>query len=399
MSEPLNAALFVLVALVLTSAVLGCVLLLAWRLIDRRPHVLAWACAFAAGTAQWICSIADELLFAGVAEFWVLSNILGLAMLGALVAGYRLRAGLSTPARVLVGIALLVEGAVVWTTAAAPDLGLAAAILPLAAAGTLAVCVHAVLARPGESNLAERGSALVLALFGLGQAVAGLLALGSDPAGEQGAASLYGIVMLMTLPASYAGLGVFIVFLIASDLSERVTRLAVTDQLTEVLNRRGFLDAALRAVSRARRSGAPLTLVMSDIDHFKRVNDSYGHALGDRALKRFARHLTTTVRLGDVVGRMGGEEFAILLPDTRQEDAVRVMERLRQQLEASVMEAGYAQVRLTASFGVATLSPEDGDVEDLVERADRGLYIAKETGRNQVCVAPEGTADPNFATA
>jgi diguanylate cyclase (GGDEF)-like protein len=394
MSETQNAALHVLVALGLTSAVLACVLLLAWRWIDRRDHVLAWALAFTAATAQWACAIVDALLFRGAAEFWVLSNLLALVMLAALVWGYRSRAGLATPTAALVGAALVVEGAVVWASAVRPSMGVAAALLPLASCGAFALCMHALLARPGPPSTAERGSVVVLAAFALAQLAAGLLALGGDPA-DDGTVAPYGMVHLLTLPASYAALGVFLVFLVASDLAERMARLAITDQLTEVLNRRGFLDAALRAVSRARRAGAPLTLVMADIDHFKRINDTYGHKLGDRALRMVADHLVGAVRVSDVIGRMGGEEFAILLPDTTAEDAVRVMERLRRELELAVMEAGHARVQLTASFGVAGLSPEDGDVEDLIERADRGLYIAKETGRNQVCVAPEGTADPN----
>ena len=203
----------------------------------------------------------------------------------------------------------------------------------------------------------------------------------------------------LLLPAIYAGVGSSMIFLVAMDLSEQMKRLAIVDQLTGVMNRRGFLDAALRAISQARRAGTSLTLVMADLDHFKRINDTYGHATGDRALKRFATHLQSELRQADLVGRIGGEEFALLFSDTSLSAGVSAAERLCHALGITTLDVGGASIKVTASFGVATLSDADGDVEDLLERADRGLYQAKETGRNRVCTAPQDTQDPDRAFA
>jgi len=203
------------------------------------------------------------------------------------------------------------------------------------------------------------------------------------------ALDLYAAVHYLTLPAAYAGIGIFSVFLIATDLAEQMKRLAITDALTGVLNRRGFMDAALRAISFAQRTATPLTVVMTDIDEFKRLNDAYGHATGDRALKMFANQLGVGLRRSDLIGRVGGEEFAMVLTNTDTAGGHLVATRLRQGIEHAVVEAQHARIQLTASFGVATFSSDDGDLEDVIERADRALYQAKETGRNRVCVAPE----------
>ena len=199
---------------------------------------------------------------------------------------------------------------------------------------------------------------------------------------------LFAAMHYLTLPAAYAGVGTFMVFLVATDLSEQMKQLAITDQLTGVLNRRGFQDGALRAISQARRKGTSLTVVMADLDHFKRVNDTYGHGVVIVALRGFATHLSSELRQGDLVGRIGGEEFALLLVDTDIDGGRQVAHRLCYSFAIAGLEARGARVQLTASFGVATLDEADGDVQDLLDRADRGLYMAKETGRNRVCVTP-----------
>jgi len=160
-------------------------------------------------------------------------------------------------------------------------------------------------------------------------------------------------------------------------------RLATTDQLTGLHNRAYFMDSAEAELRRSERFGHPTAVLMADLDHFKRVNDQYGHAAGDEALRIFARILGETTRTVDLVGRIGGEEFTILLPETGRDAALQVAERLRAAVEAASFEFGGVTIRYTVSLGVSVR--QGGDTLDrLLARADDALYAAKHGGRNRV---------------
>ncbi|GAA6755424.1 GGDEF domain-containing protein [Thermus thalpophilus] len=154
---------------------------------------------------------------------------------------------------------------------------------------------------------------------------------------------------------------------------------ALTCTLTGLPNRRAFELALSREISRTERYGTPFSLVLVDLDHFKKINDTLGHDYGDELLLRVARLLVDQVRREDMVARWGGEEFALLLPSTRAEDAQRLAERLRQAIEAQ-------SLGVTASFGVAEYMFGEEE-ESLFRRADQALYRAKNLGRNRVEVA------------
>jgi diguanylate cyclase (GGDEF)-like protein len=168
---------------------------------------------------------------------------------------------------------------------------------------------------------------------------------------------------------------------------------ASTDGLTGLLNRRSF-ENKVRVL---RRQGAPFALVMADLDHFKQLNDTYGHDAGDRALRIFSETLRTVVRPDDLVCRYGGEEFAVVLPGCSVEQAVDVMERARSELQAVANRGDTAP--FTASFGVVG-GDLDEEFEDLVARSDAALYRAKREGRNRVIVDGQHSANlgPLFAT-
>ncbi len=170
-----------------------------------------------------------------------------------------------------------------------------------------------------------------------------------------------------------------------------LSQMASTDELTQLANRRRFTEALRRELGRARRTGLPLSLVLVDVDHLKKVNDTFGHPAGDSAIRHVAAALKEARRDTDVVARFGGEEFALLLPGTDHLGAIRAAERVRVRLSTTLVET-VGQV--TASMGVATW-PQDGATEErLVWVADQRLYSAKEGGRNCVCGAPQAkTAD------
>jgi diguanylate cyclase (GGDEF)-like protein len=165
-------------------------------------------------------------------------------------------------------------------------------------------------------------------------------------------------------------------------LLSSLSRMAATDELTQLANRRRFTEALRVEISRARRSGAPLALVLGDLDQLKRINDTHGHPAGDAAIRHAAEAFRRGRRETDLAARLGGEEFVLLLPSADVAGAVSAAERIRQDLASSTVP-GIGTV--TVSLGVATF-PEDGSCEeDLIRAADERLYAAKAGGRNQVC--------------
>ena len=176
-----------------------------------------------------------------------------------------------------------------------------------------------------------------------------------------------------------------------SEANRRLARLAAVDGLSGLANRRSFDEALAAELARSRRHGGALSLVMADLDSFKRVNDERGHAVGDEVIRAFARLLSASARRSDLVARYGGEEFAVLMPETTREQALQYAERVRAALAASELpEVGWP---VTASFGVAQAEAARS-AEDFVDAADQALYGAKKAGRNRVCVAPAPDAAP-----
>jgi diguanylate cyclase (GGDEF)-like protein len=165
--------------------------------------------------------------------------------------------------------------------------------------------------------------------------------------------------------------------------------LAMTDPLTGLANRRGVEGALARDLARADRDGRWLSVVAVDVDHFKKVNDTHGHAVGDQVLVALARGLATSLRAGDLAGRIGGEEFLTILPDTNPEGAKVAAERLRARIAADRLRLPNGELLVTASLGVASVQGPGclRAAASLLARADAALYEAKRTGRNRVVSA------------
>lgn len=192
----------------------------------------------------------------------------------------------------------------------------------------------------------------------------------------------------------FAVLGVVSVLALRAHLTvlrhgEAMRRLAVTDELTGVANRRQLMDIGAREVARARRYQRPLSVLMVDIDHFKHINDRWGHATGDRVIQAMARLLCELIREQDSGGRLGGEEFAAILPETDLAGAHALAERVRAQAACCVEALNDADTPalFTVSVGVACLDTRDDGLDSLLQRADRALYQAKAAGRNRVVQA------------
>ena len=167
----------------------------------------------------------------------------------------------------------------------------------------------------------------------------------------------------------------------------QLEELATVDALTKVSNRRYFLHILEREHEQNKRYKKPLSLLMMDLDHFKKVNDTYGHAAGDYVLMEFARICSSMIRKADLMGRLGGEEFVIMLPNTDIENTRILAERIRIAVEQTIFEHQSSCFHMTVSIGLASLLPTEEimNPQQLLAKADEYLYIAKEKGRNRVC--------------
>lgn len=169
-----------------------------------------------------------------------------------------------------------------------------------------------------------------------------------------------------------------------AQLHAEVQKQAITDSLLNIYNRRGFYELGHREIERAHRFERPLVAIMMDVDHFKRVNDDYGHATGDQVLQAIAARLNNNIRKVDILGRYGGDEFSVLLPEIDLFGATNVAGRLRQSISDLPITVGADQITVTISLGVAKLSAEINDLNNLLQRADNAMYAAKQAGRNRI---------------
>ncbi len=171
---------------------------------------------------------------------------------------------------------------------------------------------------------------------------------------------------------------------IESAYHEEIYRLTTIDGLTQIFNKRYFLETLEREMGRAQRYRRDLSLIMFDIDHFKRINDTYGHLAGDYVLKHLALVLKGRIRREDILARYGGEEFAIILPEIDNYNTIQTGEKIRRIIERAAFRFEDADIPVTISVGVASLTPDVHDIDTFIRVADDFLYQAKNSGRNRV---------------
>jgi len=172
---------------------------------------------------------------------------------------------------------------------------------------------------------------------------------------------------------------------IESAYHEEIYRLTTVDGLTQIYNKRYFMETLERELSRSHRYRRDLSLIMFDIDHFKTINDTFGHLAGDYVLKHLASVVKGKIRREDIMARFGGEEFAIVLPEIDNPGAMQFAEKIRKLVQATKFRFEDADIDVKISIGVATAQTEETDVNEFIKRADGLLYEAKRTGRNRVC--------------
>jgi diguanylate cyclase (GGDEF)-like protein len=382
----MNPLAYLLISLELTSLMLAAIFLIAWLNFGRRKYAMLWSLTFLVAAVQWLLNLTSQALPVSYEIYWQIVNLTSILTVSLALAGHRLRVGLPNRLAWYVGGGFAVASAVAWFTFSAPHVGLRTAIGPMYTALMMGLCIRAILRRPRHALATEWSMAAVTAAFAVCEAAASIAILSGGAEGDTASRDLYRAINFLSLPAAYTGMGLFTVLILASDMSKEMRTLALVDSLTSVSNLRGFTEAAARALATARRTRTPLSAIACDLDHFKSINDRHGHATGDEALRRFASHLRAYLRDEDVIGRIGGEEFMLLLPRTSLEDAVEIAERLRSAPPTMSSSDGSTEIVMRASFGVAALAEPDDDIANLLRRADTGLYAAKRAGRNRVSI-------------
>ena len=355
---------------------------LVWRRRREALHARSWTAAFLLTALGWTIVAWIGLLGPAIDPPQAAATLcwLGAALL--FVHGLRLRAGRPPRAAVLAaiwagtafGVALLRD--LLWL-----DRTVVASAVPMLAALGLLLAAFAVMPRVQSAWTDMIATGLLVAL-----ALAQLAIAWTRFVAPVAAHVLMALAPTLALPA-YVALGVAVMLLLNEDLRTALDRLARTDPLTGVWNRRGFEEGAATLVERLRRSHNRVAAVaIADIDSFKAINDQHGHGVGDAALVRFARQLRTAAQAGDILARLGGEEFALLAIGVDGAGLMERMERARSLIALPDGE-GANGVSLTASFGVAQLSQRTLSIRDALERADHALYRAKMTGKNRTVLA------------
>ena len=390
----MNPAVVILSVLFFTSSIMCAAMVLAWVHFGRKAHAATWACAFGLGAVQWVINALGVIMMPGNVTPIILASAIVIVTSSLVAIGARQRSGL--PASwwrfSLVGSVAIAVIVLIYTRM--DHMGLRAAFANLYAAAMIPLAVTAVIPRNRKANAPEIAFATMMVIFSIYQLTLGLagLSIGAEP--NPAGLEHYRTVLGIGLPAVYVGSGVAVLFLVAGDLSESLRALVTRDPLTGSLNRRGLEQAATIAMANARRHDQSLSIIVGDIDGFKAINDRMGHAVGDRALVAFADHVHAGVREEDLFGRLGGDEFCLVLVDARAEQAAEVIERTRREIAALEID-GPPRFSLTASFGVAGFLPTDLSFADILTRADYALYQSKAAGRN--CTTVSAAQSPSVS--
>ena len=391
---------YIIVAMMLASATLSAIFFIAWKTMGEKAYALSWSVAFLAAAFQWFFNLQPNW-FPSHETYWLAVNAFALVVITLGIRGHCQRTDCNFLPHNLWPYAGLIYFGIFWTTVVESNVGIRTALVPAAACVSLFLSALMIIRHREESRPAEWAAAISMVLFAVSQGIAAGMAVMQGAGGDSAYQALYVNFNFMTLPAGYMATGMFVIFMLASDISIEMKEIAIRDQLTGVLNRRGLGEQGAQAYATARRTGRPVSVVMTDIDRFKNINDDFGHACGDDALVHFSTLLIDNRRSEDILARVGGEEFALILPGTPLEKAIEIADKLRAKIAADELSVNGMTLKMTASFGVAAISGKDTCLSDTIIRADGALYRSKRAGRNQVdldssqmMMAKDGTLKP-----
>jgi diguanylate cyclase (GGDEF)-like protein len=371
-------------ALTSISAMTVLILVIAWYDFDRPRHALVWAASAAMLTLVWVLGLLTGGWSVPTHEGAVAAFAFGGIGSALNTIGFRQRAERPTwalpllLASVLPALILLLAG-----ERLAPVFRLVPMdVLNTALAGIAAATLDG---RRRSERAAERMAFAGLLLFAAACLLMVLLRSWWTITGQPGPAQDADAAILSMLPSGVTTVGIVTIFLLTADLADQTRRLAATDVLTGLLNRRGFEESGGQMLEAAKEQGRIVSLALIDIDYFKSVNDTFGHQMGDWVISRFGELLATHAGRRDLLARLGGEEFAILMADTDIDAAYTLAEKIRAEIGRNRFGLADGR-RITASFGLATFEPDQQPLASLIARADQALYRAKEGGRDCVII-------------
>lgn len=362
------------------SIMMTVVFLLAWKIIERKTYAVMWALFYFVSAINGVFNALNNL-FPDRNLYWVVVNAMSLLSQALALAGYRMRAGKTAYTPAILAYFITVECLVIYFTYFQPHMGLRMVFVPYS--GALVVIMIAVeigcIDRP--VRLAEKSAVVLFLLYGLVQILSGTFALLQGEFRDEHYINLYFQSNFLFMPAFYAGLGFFTLLILVEDMATTVKRQAITDYLTKLLNRRGFKQKADRLIQQM-QGQSPLAVIVADIDHFKRINDQHGHQIGDEVLQTVSNWMRKLLPTTAVMGRTGGEEFAVVLAVKSLKEAHQLAEHLREQLSTQSHNTN-PELHITGSFGVALI---ENNLEQALRQADQAMYQSKTQGRDQVTV-------------
>ncbi|MGI2176300.1 GGDEF domain-containing protein [Shewanella ulleungensis] len=374
---------YILITLFFSSILLSIIFYMTWQTMGKQKYALMFSLSFLASTVLWANALIKSL-FLSPNLYWMIGC--SMSMLSVLLGtwGHCLRTHTQIHPAALLMLGIIGMALTYYFTFISPHLGLRMSVYLYIDVVFLMITSIVIIRHRKQSRPAEIGASIMHFLFAGCLFIAASIALSQGNKFDAELIKLYSIINFTALPAAYVGMSVFVIYMLASDLAEEMKLLAMTDSLTNCLNRRGFYVHAKQQILELQKQAQHVCLIYCDIDKFKAINDRYGHAGGDQVLVSISQMIKQHIKKDDLLGRMGGEEFVILIGRTCYDDAKSVAERLRSIINDTPIQYGELHISITASFGVVELSSQDVSVEQAINLADKALYQAKSSGRNKV---------------
>ncbi|GGP45593.1 hypothetical protein GCM10009347_11350 [Shewanella algicola] len=374
---------YILITLFFSSILLSIIFYMTWQTMGKQKYALMFSLSFLASTVLWANALFKSL-FLSHNLYWMIGC--SVSMLSVLLGtwGHCLRTNTPFHPAILLVFGIIGMALTYFFTFISPHLGLRMSLYLYIDVVLLMITSVVIIKHRKQPRPAEIGASIMHFLFAGCLFIAASIALFQGNVFDAELVKLYSIVNFTALPAAYVGMSVFVIYMLASDLAEEMKLLAMTDSLTNCLNRRGFYIQAKQKMIELQNQGQHICLIYWDIDKFKTINDQFGHAGGDQVLISISELIKQHIKKDDLMGRMGGEEFVILIDRTCYEDATHVAERLRTMIQNTPIHFGEQRIRISASFGVVELGEKDISIEQAINLADNALYKAKSSGRNKV---------------
>ncbi|MEM5507793.1 GGDEF domain-containing protein [Pseudoalteromonas sp. AS84] len=379
----MNPIFYILVTLFFTSIIWSVIFLMSWYTLGKKQYAMLWTIAFAFSACQWATMLAEPL-FNSHTLYWMLGSSfsVGSVLLGTW--GHCIRVNSGIKIRYLIISAIVTLAAVYYFTAIYVHVGLFMSLYVYYDVILLVLNAVIIFRHKQKSLPAEIGASITYTLCGLLLFVAASIALLQGSQVNEEYIALYTLINFITVPTAHVGMAVFIIFMMASDLAEKMNHLAMSDELTGCLNRRGFYNKSQEQLKDKLNNYNYVSLIYWDIDKFKKINDEFGHAGGDLVLVEAAKIMQNCINPCDLFGRIGGEEFALLIARNDESTAKDLPEKLRSALASYPIHFNDKVINVTASFGVINIKCNKTTIESAINEADKALYHAKNEGRNQV---------------